>query len=64
MIWIALFVAALAGYIIGALRTFAFCGYWCERIGMAFVTMQPRCGGWWRGERVFFPKSAGRVPPE
>lgn len=53
VIWFAIIAALIVGYIAGAMRTFVFCGYWVEPLSNVLATLQPRCGGWWRGERVF-----------
>lgn len=51
MIWLALIVVAVAAYIAGAMRTFAFMGRWVEGWRNIAATLQPGCGGWWRGEQ-------------
>lgn len=51
MIWLALPIVALVAYVAGVMRGFAFLGYWVEGWRNILATLQPGCGGWWRGER-------------
>lgn len=36
------------------MRTFAFCGFWSETARNVAATLEPGCGGIWRGERQWW----------